>query len=274
MKKILIILVICGVLLFLITAKTIKNSNVTKKNIVDFKHVCNYKDKLKYRYINYYKKNKNLSKNDVVTYVNIGLDRDFYTFTSETPFLNKLYILVNKYLYLDKNYVPNNLEILNETYSKKGIKLVKSAKAMFEKMYNDAKKEGYVIRIMSSYRSYEYQTYLYNKYKDQYGKKEADKYSARPGFSEHQTGLCIDIDDGKTNYENFDKSPSFTWMTNNSYKYGFILRYPKDKEKITGYMYEPWHYRYVGIDIAKFIHDNNITFDEYYYKYIKEKKKY
>ena len=136
-------------------------------------------------------------------------------------------------------------------------------------MYYDAKKEGYNIRIMSSYRSYNYQEKLYNNYKNKEGKEEADKYSARPGFSEHQTGLCVDIDDKNLNYEDFYKSSSYEWMINNSYKYGFILRYPKDKENITGYIYESWHYRYVGIDIAKYIHDNNITFDEYYSKYIR-----
>ncbi len=269
MKKIIILFVISGFLLFLISAKEIKNKTLINKNTDSFKNICNYKDELKYRYLNYYKKHKELPKEKIVTYVNIGLDKKFYTITAPTPHLNKDYILVNKYLYLNNDYVPNNLVNLDNKYSKNGIKLVKSAKDMFEKMYNDAIKDGYKIRIMSSYRSYDYQTYLYNKYKKEDGIKEADMCSARPGYSEHQTGLCIDIDDGKTSYEQFNQSPSYIWMINNSYKYGYIERYPKGKENITGYKYEPWHYRYVGIDIAKFIHDNKITFDEYYSKYIK-----
>jgi len=269
MKKILLFIIISGILIFLISAKSIKNHHILKRNTNDFKHICNFKEELKYRYSNYYKTNKNLSLEDIVTRVNIGLDRPFYKGAKPTPHLNKNYILVNKYLYLDKNYIPNNLEKTNSDYSKKGMMLVKEAKDMFEKMYYDAKKEGYNIRIMSSYRSYNYQEKLYNNYKNKEGKEEADKYSARPGFSEHQTGLCVDIDDKNLNYEDFYKSSSYEWMINNSYKYGFILRYPKDKENITGYIYESWHYRYVGIDIAKYIHDNNITFDEYYSKYIR-----
>ena len=269
MKKIILFIIISGIFIILISTKAIKNKNIIKKNTNDFKHIVNFKKKLKYRYSNYYRNNRNLKTEDIVTRVNIGLDKPFYTNTNPTPHLNKIYILVNKYLYLDKTYIPNNLVKTNIDYSKNGMMLVKEAKDMFEKMYYDSKKEGYNIRIMSSYRSYEYQKKLYNDYKQKEGIKEADKYSARAGFSEHQTGLCVDIDDKKFNYENFDKSNSYKWMINNSYKYGFILRYPKNKEKITGYIYEPWHYRYVGIDIATFIHNNDITFDEYYAKYIK-----
>ena len=219
MKKILLFIVICGCLIFLISAKSIKNSHIIKTNLNDFKKTCNFKEKLKYRYYNYYKINKNLKLEDIVTRVNIGLDKPFYTNTTPTPFLNKPYILVNKYLYLNKNYIPSNLEKTNKEYSKDGMMLVKIAKDMFEKMYYAAKKEGYNIRIMSSYRSYNYQEKLYNNYKNNEGKQEADKYSARPGFSEHQTGLCVDIDDNNLNYEDFDKSSSYEWMINNSYKF-------------------------------------------------------
>ena len=261
MKKILLFILLSGFLLFLISAKTIKNNDIIEKNTKNFKNTCNFKEKLKYRYLAYYKNNNNLSLDDVVTRVNIGLDKPFYTNTMASPYLDKEYILVNKYLYLNQNYIPKSLELLDESYAKKGMKLVKNAKDMFEKMYYAAKKDGFIIRVMSSYRSYDYQLNLYDKYKETSGKEEADKYSARPGFSEHQTGLCVDIDDGLNNYENFDKSKSYVWMTNNSYKYGFIERYPKNKENITGYQYEPLQYRYVGVDIAKFIHDNSITFD-------------
>ena len=267
MKKVLLLIII--IIMSLIFIKTFKNRKITKINITKFENINIFKHELKYRYLNYYKKKKNLSLDDIVTRVNIGLDQPFYTQTSKTPHLNKTYILVNKYLYLEKDYVPNKLITLKNEYSKKGMKLVKEAGEMFEKMYYNAKKDGYTIRIMSSYRSYDYQKSLYNEYKTKYGEEEANMYSAKPGFSEHQTGLCIDIDDNKLSYEQFDKTKSYNWMQKNAYRYGFIERYPKQKEDITGYIYEPWHYRYVGIDIAKFIHENNITFDEYYVKYIK-----
>ena len=103
---------------------------------------------------------------------------------------------------------------------------------------------------------------LYNYYVSIDGIEEADTYSARPGFSEHQTGLAVDIANiNKTLIEENDKE--FTWLKNNAHKYGFILRYQKNAEKITGYIYEPWHYRYVGTELASYIYSNNITYDEY-----------
>ena len=138
-------------------------------------------------------------------------------------------------------------------------------------MFKAAQKDNIKIRVMSSYRDYLYQIKLYNKYKTEDKEENVDKYSARPGYSEHQTGLCVDIDDTVLPYDSFENSKSYKWMQNNSYKYGFIERYPKGKEDITGYSYEAWHYRYVGKKIAKYIHDYNITFDEYYVKFIEKK---
>ena len=138
----------------------------------------------------------------------------------------------------------------------------------FKVKIKKAKEEGYTIRAVSAYRSYSYQANLYNNYVSKDGVSEADKYSARPGFSEHQTGLAIDVDNGISNFNDFENTKEYKWMMENSYKYGFILRYPKDKEYITGYIYEPWHYRYVGVAIATFITQNNLTYEEYYFKYI------
>ncbi len=239
-------------------------NNINKK--IDY-----FQDKNLDRYIAYKKKNKQLKIKDVIKRVNIGLDKPYYTATQKTPYQNKDYILVNKYIYMDENYIPNNLEDLEPSYSRSGMKLVKTAKTALEEMINAAKSEGYPIRVMSSYRSYHYQVSLYNKYVENDGKEAADTYSARPGYSEHQTGLCIDIDDGVINYTNFENSKSFKWMQENAYKYGFILRYPKDKTEITGYTYESWHYRYVGKEIASYIKKNNITFDEYYVMFIENK---
>ena len=87
--------------------------------------------------------------------------------------------------------------------------------------------------------------------------------SAKPGHSEHQTGLAVDVEGSNNDYDKFESSIEFNWMINNSYKYGFILRYPKGKENITGFKYEPWHYRYVGIELAKYLYKNNLTLEEY-----------
>lgn len=227
-----------------------------------------YKEEYEERYKNYQEKNPNLSEEDVITRVNIGLDYPYYTNTKKTKDLNKIYILTNKYLYMPNNYVPDHLEVIDSKYTNGTKKLVAEAKIKFEEMAEDASLEGYRIRIISAYRSYEYQKGLYDSYVEKDGTQQADTYSARPGYSEHQTGLVIDIDNGVIDYNHFENTKEFNWMQENAYQYGFILRYPKGKENITGYTYESWHYRYVGAKIATYIRENNITFDEYYVRFI------
>lgn len=255
--------------------KKVSSTNLKKKEIIkedDFTKSCkklNYcKTDFKERYEKYQEEHKDLSSEDVVTYVNLNLDYSFYTHTEKTPLLNKETILVNKYLYLGSDYVPENLENIPTEYARSGMKLVSIAKEKFVEMAKQAKADGYPIYAMSSYRSYEYQVNLYNRYAASDGVEAADTYSARAGFSEHQTGLCADIYDGSIAYTSFEKSKSFNWMQENAHKYGFILRFPKGKEHITGYQYESWHYRYVGEKIATYIHENNITFEEYYARFI------
>ena len=223
------------------------------------------------RYLAYKEKNKTLSMTEVIINVNIGLDNEYYTNTKEAENQNKYYILVNKYNYLTKDYVPKNLENVSLQYARSGMQLVDYVKNAFEKMAKDAKKEGLSLIVTSGYRSYSYQNELYNGYVKLDGQKDADTYSARAGFSEHQTGLAADIYNGKTSYTTFEQTKEFNWMQENAHKYGFILRYPKDKEHITGYKYESWHYRYVGEKIAKYIKENNITYEEYYIKFIENK---
>ena len=144
------------------------------------------------------------------------------------------------------------------------------AKDAFEEMASDAKKEKLNIIAMSTYRSYDYQVNLYNKYVKADGKEKADTYSGRPGHSEHQTGLAVDVYNGKENYTNFEKTDEFDWMKEHAHEYGFILRFPKEKEQETGYTYESWHYRYVGVEEANYIKEHNISFEEYYATIIKD----
>ncbi len=270
MKKfylaIIVFLLVITPILLNVPVKKANNKNIEENSKV--KKYPYYKKEYKKRYKTYQLLNPNLKFEKVIIKVNIGLDQKPYTNTKPADKLNKTNILVNKYRSLNPEYTPNNLVDLDPSYSRNGMKLVKFAKDMLEIMVHDAKKEGYDIRVMSSYRSYQYQEKLYNDYVAVDGKEEADTYSARPGFSEHQTGLAIDIDNNLLPYTSFEQTKTYTWMINNCYKYGFILRYPKDKEEITGYNYESWHYRYVGKDIAKYIHTHNITFDEYYIKFI------
>jgi len=174
-----------------------------------------------------------------------------------------LLVLVNKYHTLTSDYVPNDLEEINSKYNRgSNNKLRHVARVAFEKMCEEALNDGIKIYSGSAYRSYNYQLNLYNRYVNMEGKAKADTFSARAGYSEHQTGLALDILNTKLDYISASDK-EYTWLVNNSYKYGYILRYPLGKEDITGYMYEEWHFRYVGEDIALELHDNKLTYDEY-----------
>lgn len=157
-------------------------------------------------------------------------------------------LLVNKKYGLPPSYAPGES---------------KEAKRAFEEMAKEAKKHGFHLEAFSTYRSYSTQKRLYEAYVKRDGQKEADRYSARPGHSEHQTGLAFDIGEVGKSGTRFQESDATRWMAENSYKFGFILRYPKGKEHITGYMYEPWHFRYVGKDLATKIYNSGLTLEEY-----------
>lgn len=220
------------------------------------------------RYLSYKESHPDLDNETIVVYVNIGLDNAFYTNTKDSPNKYTNTILCNKYYYLGEDYEPKDLTSIDSKYQSGGKKMTKDAAEAFNKMAADAKKKGYNIRAVSTYRSYSYQTDLYNNYAKQDGKEKADTYSARAGYSEHQTGLAVDVDNTKVSYTKFGTTKEFEWMRENSYKYGFILRYTKENEFITGYMNEPWHYRYVGEEIATFIHDHPMTYEEYYVRFL------
>ena len=186
-------------------------------------------------------------------------------------------ILMNKYNKLKEDYTPSDLEEIDSKYFINGNTLVrklkKEAKEAFEMLSEDSINNGTPVYGQSAYRPYEMQESLYNSAVANYGQKQADIDTARPGFSEHQTGLAIDVSSTKGgNMLYFDSSKSFDWMNKNAHKYGFILRYEEDKTDITGFMYESWHYRYVGIDVATDMYENypNLTYEEYYVRFIEK----
>lgn len=172
-------------------------------------------------------------------------------------------VLVNKNHKLKNLFIPSDLEEINLKFANKDKKLRKEARIAFEHLSNDAYKDGYKIIAVSAFRDYEYQKNLYNNYVIDKGIKYADACSARAGHSEHQTGLAVDVMGSNNDYNLFNVSPEFEWMVNNAHKYGFILRYPEGKENITGFKYEPWHYRYVGVKTASIIYKKKITLEEY-----------
>ena len=241
-----------------------KLNNINQK--LDF-----FKDEYLDRYLEYKNNHPKLDDERIVVYVNIGLDKKLYKDVKDSPNKYTNIVLANKLYYLGSNYVPKDLTTINDKYSSGNKQMTKDAALAFEEMASEAKKEGYIIRAVSTYRSYSYQTNLYNNYVKQDGVEKADTYSARAGYSEHQTGLAVDVDNSKVSYTKFGTTKEFGWMKDNAYKYGFILRYTKENEFITGYMNEPWHYRYVGKDISKYIYENPMTFEEYYVRFLEGK---
>ncbi len=222
------------------------------------------------RYLAYQLNNKELEETQIIKDVNMNLDQIPYEYRLPSKNTNTEKVLVNKYYYLDENYVPDNLETIDTKYASSNMRLVKPAKEAFESLSKKAKEENLQIIAMSTYRSYQYQVNLYNRYAKEDGVEKADTYSGRPGHSEHQTGLAVDVYNKKENYTNFGKTKEYEWMQQHAHEYGFILRFPEGKEKETGYEVEEWHYRYVGVEIATYIKEHNITLEEYYATKIKD----
>ena len=217
-------------------------------------------------YLEYFNENNDEDLDYIIAIVNVKSNYDHYdediVISSDTEKQNLL--LVNKYTKLNSDYVPENLTNIPLTLSFEGNQTTKEVLSAFKSMWTAAKKEGLTLIVNSSYRDYQSQEEVWNNYENAYGEEYADSIAARPGFSEHQTGLALDIITYGANKNTFDTTDEFKWLEKNAHKYGFILRYPKDKEDITGYAYESWHYRYVGKTAASEIKNLNITFDEYY----------
>lgn len=220
-------------------------------------------------YLKYYKENNEESYKDIISIVNVHTNREHYTKTKATDMSKEDLILVNKYNYLAEDYEPDDLVNISLQYAYADNKIREHVYEAYKDMWHAAKKENLTLIVTSSYRSYAKQEQIHKSYANQKGQEWADSVSARAGYSEHQTGLTLDIVTYNSTMDNFEDSDEFKWLKQNSYKYGFILRYPKDKTYITGYDYESWHYRYVGKEVAKEIHDLGITYDEYYAYYLK-----
>lgn len=237
-------------------------NNTYIKDLTSIISISYFKEDYLERYIKYLSSNT-LERETAITYVNIGLDNDYYTNVIDITNQDDLLVLVNKYHKLSNDYAPSDLETINSKYQWLGRsnQLRHDAKIAFEEMCEAATKDNIYIYAGSGYRSYATQKSLYNRYVNQDGFAAAETYSARASYSEHQTGLAMDIANKSGFISKGDKE--YDWLVNNSYKYGFILRYPEGKEKITGYMYEEWHYRYLGKDVAKDVYDSKLTYDEY-----------
>lgn len=173
-----------------------------------------------------------------------------------------IWVVVNKIRPLNpKDYAPSDLVSIGN-----GQKMRAEAANALDQLIDDAKSAGYTISPLSGYRSYSYQVTVYNREVSNYGQEVADTESARPGYSEHQTGFAVDVGGGGCNIDScFGDKPEGKWVAANAYKYGFLVRYTTDKQDITGYRAEPWHIRYIGKALASEMHDQGVeTLEEFF----------
>jgi len=182
-----------------------------------------------------------------------------------------LWVVVNKGRVLPSTYVPEGLVVPNIPLrlgaSSSEMHIRSDAAAALEQMADDAKNQGINLMLASGYRSYSNQVATYAGFVKQSGQAAADTYSARPGHSEHQSGLAADLEPTSRKCEVqdcFADTPEGKWLAVNSYKYGFIIRYQKNNESLTGYQYEPWHVRYVGVDLAAQINRTGQTLEQFF----------
>lgn len=180
-------------------------------------------------------------------------------------------VFVNPEHSLPKSYIPDNLVTVNvffnlKSYDERTLMRAEAAQAL-ERLFAAAREDGYELCGVSGYRSYSRQKQIFINNILTKGREYTLKYSAVPGASEHQTGLAMDVSCKSLRYNlstSFSETPEGKWLAQNAHHYGYIIRYPKGKAHITGYAYEPWHIRYVGKGLAKYLYENDLTLEEYY----------
>ncbi len=201
-------------------------------------------------------------------------DVDFsaYNFDKENPKqiedVNSMFVLANKANYFPDDFVPIDLVAPKTRYAGGGDrnKMRKEAADALDTLVNSASEQGFDIKNVSAYRSIDYQRGLFNANAARDGIEAANKYSSKPGYSEHHTGLTTDVSSPCMNFllkQSYIDTKEGAWLAENAHKFGFVIRYPLNKEYITGYTYEPWHIRYLGVPLASYLYENKLTFEEF-----------
>lgn len=249
------------------TVPASSSAPVTTQSHLSFEASLGYNEQSASLYAQYAAAHPGLDSQTVVKEVNIGLYRPFYTDTEPVDDPNSILVLVNKYHYLPSDYAPKDLVDLKYRHpdrTEKGrVTLRAEAAAAFDKLCEAAMEEGFTILGFSGYRSYSYQQSIYSSYCKSDPQSVVDTYSARAGYSEHQTGLAIDVCTDKYAYNRFGNSPEYQWAKDNIHKYGFIIHYTQTNTDLTGYKNEEWHFRYVGVEAATFMYEHGLVIDEY-----------
>ena len=224
------------------------------------------------RYLAYIEEEEEDNLTDVVAIVNVNADHKWYEEELETDTSLNEQMIVNKFYALSEDYTPENLVSipLDYSYGTEGEnQLIEYAYDKFLDLWQAAHDEGFYLMVTSSYRDYASQKEIYDYRKATQGERKADETAARPGHSEHQTGLVVDMTSTtEPSATDFSESEAYKWLKEHAHEFGFIERYPADKEYLTGYSPESWHWRYVGIEAATVMHEENIIYDEYYAFYL------
>ncbi|MGL4450927.1 MAG: M15 family metallopeptidase [Sarcina sp.] len=218
-------------------------------------------------------KDNNININDAIEEEDIEelLDEETASvFSTVRENVGNLVVLCNKQYMLGENYIPDDLIVpkvpLTHPATYEQSQLRKEAGKALEDMFKEAKKEGLEeLYLVSGYRSYNYQNQIFTTSLKNRGKEHTEKYMAKPGHSEHQTGLTADISTRSMGFaleESFENTKEGQWLAKNAHKYGFILRYPRERVETTGYAYEPWHFRYVGTGISEYMYKNKMVLED------------
>ncbi len=220
------------------------------------------------KYLDYKKENKKTDNSKIVSIINTDANIEWTDEERQTDITKDELMIVNR-IYSLGEYEPEDLVSVPVSYSYNGIKLSESILPHIEEMISDGKENGYSFIVSGGYRSFKDQEKIYNSYVNSRGTREADSIAARPGHSEYQTGLCFDIDIyGKVEGEKTE-SEQYQWLINNAKNYGFILRHTKEKEDLTLYSASSWKFRYVGVEAAQKMSNENLCFEEYYAYYVR-----
>lgn len=215
------------------------------------------------KYLEYKKENNSKNNGDIVAIINTEANVDWLDNEKEADTSKGDLILVNRIYGLSSDYEPDDIVDIPSLYAYAGKKISNSILNDIITLIEAGKEEGYIFVVSDGYRSYKEQENIYNNYKNSFGESEADIYVAKPGHSEYQTGLSFDLMPYNKVIDNPSESEEYIWLKENAYKYGFIFRFPNDKENLTKFNSSTWRLRYVGSDASTIIYNENLCLEEY-----------
>ncbi len=224
------------------------------------------------KYLEYQKDGDEEDITKIVAIINTEANLDWFDNEKETDTSKGILMLVNRMYGLKADYVVDDIVDVPIKYAYDGMKISKKVLNSIENICDRASEEGYTFVVSEGFRTYKDQEKLYNDYADISGKSDADKYVARPGHSEYETGLSFDLVPYNKDYKEPEKSKEYQWLRENAYKFGFIFRYEKGKEDLTGFNADTWRLRYVGEEAAMMIKNEGICFEEYYAYFVRGNK--